>query len=78
MNAIREICIRCPLCMTSELLHDLSAYKSHHSKSVMMAARSLIQLFRDLNPQMLKRKDRVRCRAAIYNIIRCVDFLLAP
>ena len=59
LNAVREICVRCPLSMTPELLQDLTNYKSHNDKSVMMAARSLIQLFRDLNPQMLRRKDRV-------------------
>ena len=45
--------------MTSDLLQDLASYKGYHDKSVMMAARSLIQLFRELNPSMLKRKDRV-------------------
>ena len=45
--------------MTPDLLQDLADYKGYHDKSVMMAARSLIQLFRDLNPSMLKRKDRV-------------------
>ena len=59
LNAVREICVRCPLSMTSDLLQDLTSYKGYHDKSVMMAARSLIQLFRDLNPSMLKRKDRV-------------------
>ena len=59
LNAVREICVRCPLSMTPELLQDLTSYKSHKDKCVMMAARSLIQLFRDLNPQMLSRIDRV-------------------
>ena len=45
--------------MTSDLLQDLTSYKKYRDKSVMMAARSLIQLFRELNPSMLKRKDRV-------------------
>lgn len=45
--------------MTPELLQDLTSYKSYRDKSVMMAARSLIQLFRDLNPLILSRKDRV-------------------
>ena len=69
MNAIREICVRCPLSMTSDLLQDLTSYKGYHDKSVMMAARSLIQLFRDLNPSMLKRKDRV---SEIVMTILCV------
>ena len=45
--------------MTSDLLQDLTSFKKYRDKSVMMAARSLIQLFRELNPSMLKRKDRV-------------------
>uniref|UniRef100_A0A8C4RFN5 Protein SDA1 n=1 Tax=Erpetoichthys calabaricus TaxID=27687 RepID=A0A8C4RFN5_ERPCA len=58
INAIREIAARCPLAMTEDLLHDLAQYKSHKDKNVMMSARGLIQLFRNLDPQMLHRKDR--------------------
>ena len=59
LNAVREMCVRCPLVMTSDLLQDLASYKSYRDKSVMMAARSLIHLYRDANPELLKRKDRV-------------------
>ncbi|XP_030624079.1 protein SDA1 homolog isoform X2 [Chanos chanos] len=58
INAIREVVARCPLAMSEDLLQDLTQYKSHKDKNVVMSARSLIQLFRDLNPQMLHRKDR--------------------
>ncbi|MCJ8741230.1 hypothetical protein PDJAM_G00068260 [Pangasius djambal] len=58
INAIREIVARCPLSMSADLLQDLTQYKSHKDKNVVMSARGLIQLFRDLNPQMLHRKDR--------------------
>ncbi|KAG2465802.1 EPHA5 protein, partial [Polypterus senegalus] len=58
INAIREIAARCPLAMTEDLLHDLAQYKTHKDKNVMMSARGLIQLFRNLDPQMLHRKDR--------------------
>ncbi|XP_023223054.1 protein SDA1 homolog [Centruroides sculpturatus] len=58
LNGIREICIRCPLAMNEDLLQDLAQYKSYKNKSVMMAARSLIQLFRTINPRLLGRKDR--------------------
>lgn len=44
--------------MDEDLLHDLSKYKSYRDKSVSAAARSLIQLFREKNPQLLERKDR--------------------
>ena len=60
LNTVREMCVRCPLAMTSELLQDLAAYKSFRDKGVMMAARSVIQLFRRTNPELLQRKDRVR------------------
>jgi protein SDA1 len=44
--------------MDEDLLHDLSKYKSYRDKSVSASARSLIQLFREKNPQFLERKDR--------------------
>ncbi|KAF6027009.1 SDAD1 [Bugula neritina] len=44
--------------MSETLLQDLVLYKSHKDKGVHMAARSLIQLFRTLNPEMLHKKHR--------------------
>lgn len=58
INAIKEIVARCPLAINEDLLQDLAQYKTHKDKNVMMAARGLIQLFRNLNPQMLHKKDR--------------------
>ncbi|KAH0615773.1 hypothetical protein JD844_026245 [Phrynosoma platyrhinos] len=58
INAIKEISARCPLAMTEDLLQDLAQYRSHKNKNVMMSARTLIQLFRSLNPQMLQKKFR--------------------
>ncbi|XP_043913652.1 protein SDA1 homolog [Protopterus annectens] len=58
INAIKEVSSRCPLAMTEELLQDLAEYKSHKDKNVMMAAKTLINIFRSTNPQMLNRKDR--------------------
>lgn len=60
LNAVREICTRCPLAMSDDLLQDLVQYKGHRDKAVMMAARSLIQLFRKTNPELLHRRDRGR------------------
>ena len=60
LNGIREICTRSPHAMTETLLHDLTEYKrggEHKNKGVMMASRSLIALFRELNPEMLQKKD---------------------
>lgn len=63
LNGIREICTRSPHAMTETLLNDLTDYKKggdHKNKGVMMAARSLIALFRELNPELLHRRDRGR------------------
>eukprot|EP01134_Creolimax_fragrantissima_P002823 CFRG2823T1 len=58
LNSIRGICARSPLAMNSVLMSDLAEYKSYKDKSVMMAARSLIGLFRVINPDVLPKKDR--------------------
>ena len=58
LNSIREICDRCPLAMGEDLLGDLVQYRTYKDKPVSYAAKSLIQLFREKNPQMLQRKLR--------------------
>mmetsp|Transcript_46499 Transcript_46499/g.53605 ORF Transcript_46499/g.53605 Transcript_46499/m.53605 type:complete len:782 (-) Transcript_46499:135-2480(-) len=58
LNAIREICQRCPLVMSEGLLQDLVDYRSFKNKGVKIAAKSLMNLFRELAPKMLKTKDR--------------------
>ncbi|KAH8370898.1 hypothetical protein KR093_005509 [Drosophila rubida] len=60
LNATREICMRCPLSMGEDLLQDLAMYKTYKEKSVMMAARSLISLYREQLPALLHKKDRGR------------------
>ncbi|XP_072228065.1 protein SDA1 homolog [Leuresthes tenuis] len=60
INAIKEVAARCPLAITEDLLQDLAQYKTHKDKNVMMSARGIIQLFRNLNPQMLHKRDRGR------------------
>lgn len=60
MNAVKEICARCPLAMSADLLGDLVQNKSHKDKGVMMSARALLQLYRKLNPDLLNRKDKGR------------------
>lgn len=64
INAIREICRRQPWCLSEEdggveLLSDLVEYKKSRDKGVMVAARGLLQLYREVNPGLLKRKERV-------------------
>lgn len=58
LNSIRELCKRQPLIMTSTTLRDLVQYKKDRNKGVVTAARSLIGLFRVLNPELLHKKDR--------------------
>lgn len=58
INTIREILSRAPLAIEAPLLQDLTEYKGSKSKAVMMAARSLISLYREVAPEMLSRKDR--------------------
>jgi len=58
LNSIREICVRCPLAMNETLLRDLVQYKKYKDKGVMIAAKGLIGAFRELNPEMLHKKDR--------------------
>ncbi|RCK58948.1 Protein SDA1 [Candida viswanathii] len=58
INTIREILSRAPLAIEAPLLQDLTEYKGSKSKAVMMAARSLISLYREVAPEMLLKKDR--------------------
>ncbi|KAG9220635.1 hypothetical protein CCMSSC00406_0003734 [Pleurotus cornucopiae] len=58
INAIREVCRRQPWAMEEDLLGDLIEYRKSKDKSVTAAARGLLQLYRDVNPGMLKRRER--------------------
>ena len=58
LNTVREICSRQPLAMDKTLLEDLVQYKKHKDKGVVMAARSLISLFRQVDSEMLTKRDR--------------------
>ncbi|TPX60670.1 hypothetical protein PhCBS80983_g01585 [Powellomyces hirtus] len=59
LNGLREICARCPLAMSETLLQSLiEDYKNTREKGPMNAARSLLGLYREVNPEMLRKKDR--------------------
>jgi protein SDA1 len=60
LNTVRELCLRCPLAMTPTLLKDLIQYKNHKEKGVAMGAKSLVTLFRILNPAILPKKYRAK------------------
>lgn len=58
LNAIREICVRQPLAMNDTLLQDLVMYRKSKDKGVMMAAKGLLGLYREVGASMLKKRDR--------------------
>jgi len=68
LNAIREMCSRAPLVMTEDLLRDLAQYKNYRERSVMMAAKSLIHVYRSSMPNLLHKKDRGRPTEATLEI----------
>ncbi|KAJ4985731.1 SDA1 domain-containing protein [Stagonosporopsis vannaccii] len=58
LNAIREICVRQPLAMTDTLLQDLVMYRKSKDKGVMMAAKGLLSLYREVGAELLHKRDR--------------------
>lgn len=69
LNVVREICLRCPLAINEDLLRDLAMYKTYKDRSVMMAAKSLINLFRSTRPELLHKKDRGRPTEATQELV---------
>jgi len=67
LNAIREICRRQPWSMEEDLLEDLIEYRKSRDKAVTAAARGLLQLYREVNPGMLKRRERVSVVCDVIN-----------
>jgi len=68
LNAVREICARQPLVMNEELLNDLSGFKAFRNKGVVMAARSLVNLYRQLKPSLLNSKERLKYLETGYEV----------
>lgn len=58
LNSIREICARQPLAMSETLLQDLVQYRKSKDKGVMMAAKGLLSLYREVGAELLKKRDR--------------------
>nr|XP_022902455.1 protein SDA1 homolog [Onthophagus taurus] len=69
LNAVREICARCLFAMNEDLLQDLIQYRVYKERSVMMAAASLLQLYKLNKPEMLRKKDRGRPTEAIGELV---------
>lgn len=64
INAIREVCRRQPWVMDKKryLLKDLIDYRKSKDKGVITASRGLLQLYREVAPGLLERRDRVSIR----------------
>merc|ERR1719291_182573 len=60
LNGIREVCSRAVNILMEEELGDLAGFRKHKNKGVAMAARSLINTYRELHPQLLHRSLRGR------------------
>lgn len=60
INSIREVCRRQPWCMEADLLGDLIEYRKSRDKGVITASRGLLHLYREVNPGLLKKRERVR------------------
>ncbi|KAF5358544.1 hypothetical protein D9756_001776 [Leucocoprinus leucothites] len=58
INSIREVCRRQPWAMEEDLLADLVEYRKSRDKAVTAAARGILRLYREVNPSMLKRRER--------------------
>ncbi|KAF8635116.1 hypothetical protein AX17_004028 [Amanita inopinata Kibby_2008] len=58
LNSIKEISRRQPWAMDGGLLGDLVEYRKSRDKGVMAAARGLLRLYREINPALLKRRER--------------------
>ncbi len=58
LNTIREIAVRVPHVMDKDELSYLLLFKDYKNRYVCSAARSLINLYRDINPELLPAKLR--------------------
>lgn len=60
LNTIREICSRQPLVMEgqNDLLEDLVGYRKSKDKGVCAAARGILALYREVNPELLRKRER--------------------
>ncbi|CAH8533414.1 unnamed protein product [Schistosoma bovis] len=70
LNSVREICLRCPYAVTKDLLSDLIQYRSYRNKNVVAAARSIIRLYRQINPELLPRKECGRLTESQLDVLK--------
>jgi len=60
LNTIREVCRRSVNVLTEDELADLVGFRKHKNKGVMSASKSLINVYRELHPQLLHSSLRGR------------------
>ena len=60
LNAIREILLRMPLALDEAQIEYLVGFRNFRNSSVVNAAKSLVNYFRDVCPQLLPKKFRGR------------------
>ncbi|EJU05990.1 SDA1-domain-containing protein [Dacryopinax primogenitus] len=78
LNAIREVCRRQPWSMEEDLLGDLVEYRKSRDKGVMVAARGLLQLYREVNPGLLKRRERGKTASMANSSVTPLPYGHAP
>lgn len=62
INAVREICMRNHEALREDQLHHVANFKMRH-KSIGTAVKSLINLYRDINPSLLEKAMRGKLEA---------------
>lgn len=60
INTIREMCAKAPLIMDADTLNYIATFKDYKNRNVKSAARALINLFRDINPDLLEKQHQGR------------------
>lgn len=60
LNTIREVLLRMPLALEPDQIEYLCLFRTFKNKSVSSAAKSLINFFRDVCPELLPKKMRGR------------------
>jgi len=58
LNTIAQVCGRTVNLLTEDELADLAGFRKHKKKGVKMAVRSLVNVYRELHPELLERSLR--------------------
>ncbi|CAD7946462.1 unnamed protein product [Amoebophrya sp. A25] len=58
INSLREIACRVPLALEEEEVHDLCGFRKYKHKGVRVGVKSIVNMYRELNPALLQRQFR--------------------